>query len=154
MAPPQRETPEASRLATLCSSLKSAAEGEIWKDKRRRSQDSREAPSRHSKIAIPSQQSSVEIGGPMQQVNQAVQQAEAIFRFMEEVDRRLTEHGIASAIEFIRLFGEFREAMDQLEIRELDWASTEAARLSESLDRLCMEIAHLSKLKASLDTQH
>ena len=90
----------------------------------------------------------------MQQVDQAVQQAEAIFRFTEEVNRRLAEQGIAGVTGLVRLFDQFREDMGQLEMQELDWATTEAARLSESLDRLCRELAHLSTLKTSLDAQH
>lgn len=90
----------------------------------------------------------------MQQVDQAVQQAEAIFRFTEEVERRLAEHGIAGMTDLVRMYGQFRDALGQLELRELEWASGEAARLSKSLDQICTELAHLSALKASLEVQH
>lgn len=90
----------------------------------------------------------------MQQVDQAVQQAEAIFRFTEEVDRRLAEHGIAGMADLFRLYSQFRDALGRVEIRELDWASSEAARLSKSLNQICTELAHLSALKASLEVQH
>ncbi len=90
----------------------------------------------------------------MQRVDQAVQQAEAIFRFTEEVDRRLAEHGIAGMTDLVRMYGQFRDALGQLELRELEWASAEAARLSKSLDQICTELAHLSALKASLEVQH
>lgn len=90
----------------------------------------------------------------MQQVEQAVQQAEAIFRFTEEVDRRLAEHGIAGMSDLVRSYEQFREALGRLEIRELDWASSEARDLSKALDHICQQLAHLSALKAALEVQH
>lgn len=90
----------------------------------------------------------------MQQVDQAVQQAEAIFRFKEEVDRRLAEHGIAGMADLVRIYDQFRDALGRLEIRELDWASSEASHLSKALDRICQQLAHLSALKAALEVQH
>lgn len=87
-------------------------------------------------------------------VDQTVQQAEAIFRFTEEVDRRLAEHGIAGMSELFRLYTQFRDALGRLEARELDWASSEADRLSKALNRICAQLNHLSALKASLEVQH
>jgi len=88
------------------------------------------------------------------EVDQAVQQAEAIFRFTEEVDRRLAEYGIAGMADLFRLYSQFRDAIGRLEARELDWASSEADRLSKALNRICTQLAHLSALKASLEVQH
>ncbi|MDG2307324.1 MAG: hypothetical protein P8R42_22285 [Candidatus Binatia bacterium] len=90
----------------------------------------------------------------MQQVEQALQKAKAIFRFTEEVDRSLAEQGIAGLSDLFGLYAQFRDALGRLETRELDWASSEADRLSKSLNQICTELAHLSALKASLGVQH
>jgi hypothetical protein len=87
-------------------------------------------------------------------VEQAIQQAEAVFRFTQEVDRRLAEHGIAGTGELLVLWRELREALDRLSLPELDWASQEAARLQERLRELGGELAHLTALKAAFEVSH
>jgi hypothetical protein len=88
------------------------------------------------------------------QVEQAIQQAEAVFRFTQEVDRRLAEHGIASTSELILLWRQLRDALDRLSLPELDWASQEAARLQERLRELGGELAHLTALKTAFEVSH
>ena len=87
-------------------------------------------------------------------VEQAVQRAEAIVRFTEEVDRRLAEHGIAGIEDLFRLYTQLRDALDRIAARELDWASTEAGRLSKVLEQICAQLSHLSALKTSLEMRH
>ncbi|MBM4265158.1 MAG: hypothetical protein FJ144_00870 [Deltaproteobacteria bacterium] len=87
-------------------------------------------------------------------VEQAVQRAEAIFRFTEEVDRRLAEHGIAGVSDLFRTYSQFREAIGRLDARELASAVGEAERLRGLLVQIRDQITHLSALKASFEVRH
>ena len=88
------------------------------------------------------------------QVDQTIQQAEAIVRFTQEVDRRLAECGIAGTGELLSLFAQLREAIGRIEGAELEWAARETARLEERLRTLGTELQHLSALKAAFATPH
>jgi ABC-type phosphate transport system auxiliary subunit len=88
------------------------------------------------------------------QVGQTIQQAEAIVRFTQEVDRRLAECGIAGAAELLALYARLRQAVEQIEGAELDWATSETERLARRLHALGTELQHLSALKAAFDTPH
>lgn len=88
------------------------------------------------------------------QVDQTIQQAEAIVRFTQEVDRRLAECGIAGTRELLSLFAQLREAVGRIEGAELEWAARETARLEERLRTLGTELQHLSALKAAFATPH
>ena len=88
------------------------------------------------------------------QVDQTIQQAEAIVRFTQEVDRRLAECGIAGTRELLSLFAQLREAIGRIEGAELEWAARETARLEERLRTLGTELQHLSALKAAFATPH
>ncbi len=87
-------------------------------------------------------------------VEETVRLAEAIFRFTEEVDRRLAEHGIAGVDDLLRLYGQLRQALDRVNARELEWASGEAARLARRLEEVGGELHHLSALKTALEVPH
>jgi len=88
------------------------------------------------------------------QVEQAIQQAEAIFRFTQEVDRRFSECGISSTAELLQIYGEMRRALERLTLPELEWASQEATRLQRLLSDMCGELEHLSALKAAFEVRH
>jgi hypothetical protein len=88
------------------------------------------------------------------QVDQTIQQAEAIVRFTQEVDRRLAECGIAGAGELLSRFAQLRQALGRIESAELDWAARETARLQERLRALGSELQNLSALKAAFEVQH
>jgi hypothetical protein len=88
------------------------------------------------------------------QVDQTIQQAEAIFRFTQEVDRRLAECGIAGAGELLSRFAQLRQALDRIERAELERATREAARLEERLRALGTELQHLSALKTAFEAPH
>ena len=88
------------------------------------------------------------------QVDQTIQQAEAIVRFTQEVDRRLAECGIAGTRELLSLFAQLRDAVGRIEGAELEWAARETARLEERLRTLGTELQHLSALKAAFATPH
>jgi hypothetical protein len=87
-------------------------------------------------------------------VEQAIQQAEAIFRFTQEVDRRFAECGIGSTGELLQLYRQLRQALERLSFPELEWASQEAGRLHQRLREVCSELQHLSALKAAFEVRH
>jgi len=87
-------------------------------------------------------------------VEQAIQQAEAVVRFTQEVDRRLAEHGIAGTGGLIVLWRQLRDALERLSLPELDWASQEAARLQERLREVERELGHLTALKSAFEVSH
>lgn len=88
------------------------------------------------------------------QVDQTIQQAEAIVRFTQEVDRRLAECGIAGAGELLSLFSQLRQALGRIEGAELEWATRETARLQDRLRALGSELQHLSALKVAFEVPH
>ncbi|HZR80706.1 MAG TPA: hypothetical protein VFD92_06395 [Candidatus Binatia bacterium] len=88
------------------------------------------------------------------QVEQTVQQAEAILRFTEEVDRRFAEHGIASMAEFLQRYAEVESALASLSASELEWASGEADRLLQRLQKMGTELQHLTALKSAFEVRH
>ena len=88
------------------------------------------------------------------QVDQTIQQAEAVFRFTQEVDRRLAECGISGTSELLAMFRQLREALARVECAELDWASQETARLEQRLQELGTELQHLRTLKAAFEIPH
>jgi hypothetical protein len=88
------------------------------------------------------------------EVEETVQQAEAIFRFATEVDRRLAEQGIRGVDGLVGLFSQFRRALGTLTQSELDWATGEADRLAQRLRQVCTELQQLSALKDTLEARH
>ncbi|MBM4242726.1 MAG: hypothetical protein FJ148_02780 [Deltaproteobacteria bacterium] len=87
-------------------------------------------------------------------VDQTIQQAEAIVRFAQEVDRRLAECGIAGARELLDSFALLRRALGPIDLAALDQAARDAVRLEERLHALGTELRHLSTLKAAFDAPH
>lgn len=88
------------------------------------------------------------------QVDQTIQQVEAIVRFTEEVDRRLAECGVGGRHELLERFAQLRQALGRLDGAELDWARRETARLEERLRAFGTELQHLSALKTALESPH
>ncbi|HEY8517528.1 MAG TPA: hypothetical protein VIS07_18615 [Candidatus Binatia bacterium] len=88
------------------------------------------------------------------QVEQTIQQVEAIFRFNQEVGRRFAECGIASTGELLKLYEELREALARISLPELEWARQEAIRLQKRLNELGDELQHLCALKAAFEIRH
>jgi hypothetical protein len=88
------------------------------------------------------------------EVDETVQQAQAIFRFADEVNRRLAEHGISGVQDLLSLYAQFRRALGTLSSNELEWASAEAERLMNRLRQMCTELEHLRSLKAEFEVRH
>lgn len=90
----------------------------------------------------------------MLQVDQTIQQVEAICRFTQEVDRRLAECGIAGSVELLAIYRQLREALDKVPRAELEWALSETLRLEQRLQTLGGELRHLCALKAAFEVPH
>jgi hypothetical protein len=87
-------------------------------------------------------------------VEETIQQAEAIFRFTQEVDRRLAECGVAGSSELLAIYRQLRDALAQVPLAELEWALQEAIRLEQRLQALDGELGHLCTLKAAFEVPH
>lgn len=88
------------------------------------------------------------------EVDETVQQAQAIFRFADEVNRRLAEHGISGIEDLLSLYAQFKRALGTLGQSELEWAASEADRLMSRLKQICSELEHLRTLKAEFEVRH
>ncbi len=88
------------------------------------------------------------------QVEHAIQQAEAVFRFTQEVDRRLAECGISGTAELLTLWRQLHDALEYLTLAEIDWAGMEAEQLCERLRLVGRTIDHLTALKTALEVRH
>ncbi|HYC22195.1 MAG TPA: hypothetical protein VEI94_05805 [Candidatus Bathyarchaeia archaeon] len=88
------------------------------------------------------------------EVDETVQQAQAIFRFADEVNRRLAEHGISGIEDLLSLYAQFKRALGTLGQSELEWAASEADRLMNRLKQICSELEHLRTLKAEFEVRH
>ena len=61
-------------------------------------------------------------------VDETIQQAEAIVRFAQEVDRRLAEFGVNGASDLVALLPSARRRpRAAIELTEIEWASRETA---------------------------
>jgi len=88
------------------------------------------------------------------EVDETVQQAQAIFRFADEVNRRLAEHGISGIEDLLSLYAQFKRALGTLGQSELEWAASEADRLMNRLKQIGSELEHLRTLKAEFEVRH
>ena len=88
------------------------------------------------------------------QVDETIQQTEAILRFAQEVDRRLAEFGLNGASELVLLHRQIVEALEQIDLAELERAFQETAGLVQRLRTLDAELGHLGALKAALEVPH
>lgn len=87
-------------------------------------------------------------------VDETVQQAEALVRFVQEVDRRLAEFGVNGAAELVSLYRQLADALARIELAEIDWALREVASLVDRLRTLEGELGHLVALKAAFEVRH
>lgn len=87
-------------------------------------------------------------------VDETIQQAEAIVRFAQEVDRRLAEFGVNGASDLVTLYRQLVDALARVELTEIEWASRETAALVLRLRTLGDELEHLISLKATFEARH
>jgi hypothetical protein len=87
-------------------------------------------------------------------LEETIQQAESIFRFTQEVDRRLAECGINGSSELLDMYRQLSAALTHVPLPELEWALQEARRLEKRLQTLAEELSHLCALKTAFAVPH
>jgi len=88
------------------------------------------------------------------EMEQMLEQAEAVLRFSGEVQRRMSEVGVEGIGGVMGLYAKLRSALERVSHDELDWAAAEVNRVLDSLNRINDELKRLKSLKLSLETGH
>jgi hypothetical protein len=83
-----------------------------------------------------------------------VRQTDQIINFTREINRRMTESGVAGVEGLVGLYDQLKTALAKVSTQELDWAQGEVNRVLDSLKKLSEELAHLAALKSALDQGH
>ena len=96
-----------------------------------------------------------ENGGKSQTVlEEILRQAEAILRFSEDVQRRMSEVGVDGIGGVLNLYGQLRSAIDRVTQRELETTSADIDRLVGTMARLRDELERLKALKHTVEAMH
>ena len=84
-------------------------------------------------------------------LEEMMRQAEAILRFSEEVQRRMSEVGVDGISGVLNLYGQLRTAMDRVAQSEIEATSADVDRIVEAMNRLRDELVRIKALKQSLE---
>ncbi len=96
-----------------------------------------------------------ENGHPTQtMLEEILRQAEAILRFSEDVQRRMSEVGVDGISGVLNLYGQLRSAVDRVAQSELTATSADIDRLVETMERLRGELDRLKALKLTVEGMH
>jgi len=87
-------------------------------------------------------------------MEEMVRQTDQIINFTREINRRMTESGVAGVEGLVGLYDQLKTALAKVSTQELDWAQGEVNRVLESLKKLSEELSHLAALKAALEQGH
>lgn len=87
-------------------------------------------------------------------MEQMLEQAEAVLRFSDEVQRRMSEVGVEGITGVMGLYTQLRSALEKVSHDEIDWAAAEVNRVLESLNKIGDELRRLKALKLSLEAGH
>ncbi len=87
-------------------------------------------------------------------MEEMVRQTDQIISFTREINRRMTESGVQGVDGLVGLYEQLRSALAKVTSQEIEWAQGEVTRVIDSLKKLSDELAHLSALKAALQTGH
>jgi len=87
-------------------------------------------------------------------MEEMVRQTDQIINFTREINRRMTESGVAGVEGLVGLYDQLKTALAKVSTQELDWAQGEVNRVLESLKKLSEELAHLAALKSALEQGH
>jgi hypothetical protein len=87
-------------------------------------------------------------------MEEMVRQTDQIINFTREINRRMTESGVAGVEGLVGLYDQLKTALAKVSTQELDWAQGEVNRVLESLKKLSDELTHLAALKAALEQGH
>ena len=83
-----------------------------------------------------------------------LRQAEAILRFSEDVQRRMSEVGVDGIGGVLNLYAQLRNAMDRVAQSEIDTTSSDIDRLVDAMNRLRDELTRIKHLKQSVEGLH
>ena len=84
-------------------------------------------------------------------LEEMMRQAEAILRFSEDVQHRMSEVGVDGIGGVLNLYGQLRSAMDRVAQSEIDATSADVDRLVDAMNRLRDELVRMKVLKQSLE---
>jgi len=87
-------------------------------------------------------------------MEEMVRQTDQIINFTREINRRMSESGVAGVEGLVGLYDQLRTALAKVSAQELEWAQAEVARVLDSLKRLSEELSHLAALKSALEHSH
>jgi len=96
-----------------------------------------------------------ENGHPTQtMLEEILHQAEAILRFSEDVQKRMSEVGVDGISGVLALYGQLRGAMDRVTQGEITATSSDIDRLVETMQNLRTELDRLKALKHTVEGMH
>jgi hypothetical protein len=84
-------------------------------------------------------------------LEEMLRQAEAILRFSEDVQRRMSEVGVDGIGGVLDLYGRLRGAMDRVAQSELEATSADIERLVGAMDGLRAELERVKSLKMTVE---
>ena len=87
-------------------------------------------------------------------MEEMLRQTDQIVTFTREINRRMSESGVAGVEGLVNLYDQLRTALGKVSHQEIEWAQGEVTRVIESLKRLSQELQHLANLKSALETTH
>jgi hypothetical protein len=87
-------------------------------------------------------------------MEEMVRQTDQIINFTREINRRISESGLAGVEGLVAVYDQLRNALAKVSAQELEWAQGEVTRVLDSLKRLSEELNHLAALKAALEKGH
>jgi hypothetical protein len=93
-----------------------------------------------------------ENGGPTNtMLEEMLHQAEAILRFTEDVQRRLSELGVDGISGVLNLYGQLRSAMDKVAQSEIEASAADITRLVGTMTTLRDELLRMKALKRTFE---
>lgn len=78
-------------------------------------------------------------------------EADELWRYYSELERRLAQTGIRDVPDLLGLYEQLRRALEAVSRQEIQWALEQAQRLIETLVRLDSDLQALRALKQSME---
>lgn len=84
-------------------------------------------------------------------LEEILHQAEAILRFSEDVQRRMSEVGVDGISGVLTLYSQLRSAMDRVAQSEIEASAADVSRLVETMQHLRDELQRVKALKQTVE---
>ena len=84
-------------------------------------------------------------------LEEILRQSEAILRFSEDVQRRMSEIGVDGIGGVLTLYSQLRSAMDKVAQSEIEASAADIARLVGTMEHLRDELERMKSLKHTLE---